>query len=91
MIPIFNVIRFFIIFSNIIKAIATIVENQKNLPELFSDMETNRPSNFHMANVYPRQETFMPFIPYEENARYLKSIKLVPIKYQILGGDGKEK
>ena len=66
----FSVIRFLSIFTHFIKSIATIFENQKNFPELFSDIETkNQPFYFNQTNLYPRQETFMPFIPFRQNAR----------------------
>ena len=69
-VQIFSVIRILMIFSHFIKSIVTIFENQENLPELFSDMEIkNRPSYFNPTNIYPRQETLMPFIPLRQNAR----------------------
>ena len=65
-----SLLRFCMICSHIIKSIVTIFENQENLPELFSDMEIkNRPSYFNLTNIYPRQETLMPFIPLRQNAR----------------------
>ena len=70
-IHIFIVIRFIFISSDFIKTVVTIIENQHNLPELFSDVDTNnRPSNFPLANIHPRQENNMPFIPFRQDARY---------------------
>ena len=58
------------IFFHIIKSIITLFENQKNFPELFSDMETsNRSPYFDLKYIHPRQETLMPFIPFKQNAR----------------------
>ena len=65
-----SVLRFFIIFSHIIKSFVTIFENQKYFPELFSDMERNSQSfYFGLTNISPRPETLMPFIPFRQNAR----------------------
>ena len=77
-IHVFTVIRFFIILSHFIKSIVTIFENQRNFPELFSDTEMNNPSlNFPLANIHPRQETVMPFIPFRQNARYYSKLYLI--------------
>ena len=76
-IHVFIVIRFSIIFSHFIKSLVTIIENRKNLPELFSDTETNnRSSNFPLGDIHPRQETVMPFVPFRQNARYLIYISI---------------
>ena len=72
-IQVFSVIRFFLILSQLIKSLVALFENKKHLPELFSDMETNiRPSSFNMTPFHPtpRQETFMPIIPFRQDARY---------------------
>ena len=67
---IFSLIRLLIISSSFIKSIITIFETKKNFPELFSDIGTNNLSfYFNQTNAYPRQETFMPFIPFRQNAR----------------------
>ena len=63
-------LRFLMAFSHIIKSIVTIFENQKNLPELFSDMKTNEQSSyFNFTNFSPRHQSLMPFIPFRQNAR----------------------
>ena len=69
-IHVFTVIRLLIIFSHFIKSFVTMFENRKNFPELFSDTETNnRSSSFPLADILPRQETVMPFVPFRQNAR----------------------
>ena len=69
-IHIFSVIRILAVFSLPIKSVVTIFENQRNFPELFTDMETENKSFYcNLTNVRPRQETFMPFISFTQNAR----------------------
>ena len=69
-IHILSVIRILAIFSLTIKSVVTIFENQRNFPELFMDIETKNESSYcNLTNVRPRQETFMPFISFTQNAR----------------------
>ena len=69
-IHILSVIRILAIFSFTIKSVVTIFENQRNFPELFMDIETKIESSYcNLTNVCPRQETFMPFISFTQNAR----------------------
>ena len=64
------VLRFFMIFSHIIKSFVTFFENQNYFPELFSDTERSSPSFYYgLTNICPRPETLMPFIPFRQNAR----------------------
>ena len=65
-----SVLRFFMIFSHFIKSFVTIFENQKYLPELFSDMDrSSRSFYFGLTIICPRPETLTPFIPFRQNAR----------------------
>ena len=67
-----SVLRFLIIFFDFIKSVLTIFENQKNFPELFSDMEMRNlsPNFISLADIdRPRQEILMPSLPFQQNAR----------------------
>ena len=67
---ILSVMRFLMIISQIIKYIVTLIENKNYLPELFSDiMTTNQPPYFNRTSLCPRPETFMPLVPFRQNAR----------------------
>ena len=71
-VQIFTVIRILMIFSHFIKSIVTIFENQTNLPELFTNLETNNRSSFsNETTFYPRQENFLPNLPFKQNARWV--------------------
>ena len=71
-VQIFSVIRILMIFSHFIKSIVTIFENQTNLPELFTNLKTNnRSSSSNVTTFYPRQENFLPNLPFKQNARWV--------------------
>ena len=66
-----SLLSYCMICSHIIKSIVTIFENQKNFPELFSNMKIrNLPFNIiNPTKMEPRKEILMPSIPFKQNAR----------------------
>lgn len=68
-----SVLRFVMIFiSHFIKYIFVIIDVRKNLPEIMCNNRTfdvNEKNRIVINVSYPRKEPFMPFIPFQQNAR----------------------